>query len=104
MSEKTIKIEHKEANNFSSHLATGAVVVGPTPDGLYHITFYADAIKIESETAIEIQGTDVYQPGLKGGDLKQYREDKARISMQKDMIERLVTAISSQISTEDTDK
>jgi hypothetical protein len=78
-----IKIEHYRSLHFTSTSATGALVSGPTPDGLHHLNFYFDAMRIEYETGVPRED-EVYKASLEKSGIRALREDKAFISMTPD--------------------
>lgn len=84
-----IKIQHHRSPHFSSHFASGAILSGPTADGMYHITFHADAMGIKTETGtligdvVKEGSAEVahYKTSIEQDDLEPFREDKARVTL-----------------------
>jgi hypothetical protein len=102
-----IKIEHYRSPHFTSTSATGALISGPTPDGLYHLIFYSDAMRIEYETGVPRED-GVYKISLEKSGIRALREDKALISMTPETLRRLslalVTKFAPKKEADDSDK
>lgn len=80
--EKSNKLLHFTASNFSSHHATGVALAGPSPDGSFHLLFYKDSVRMKSETLSQVEG----KPGqstisIQDGDILNFREDQTSISI-----------------------
>lgn len=90
--QERITIPHKLSKQFTSHLASGAIMSGPTPDGFYHLIFYSDVIGINHETGVlirEKENSVSYKTKISEGDVERFREDKTRISMTESALEEL---------------
>lgn len=104
---ETIKLKHRQSPNFIGDYATGAIFSGPSPDGLYHLIFFSDTVEINSETLqLAESSADAdstvrnYQSSFGVGDLENFREDKARISLTHQAIIKLRDLLISQIPLE----
>ena len=96
---KELKIAHLPAPDFSSHIVTGSILSSSSSDGLFHIIFFADAVKVDYETAYSVEGgePDVYRLDMDQGSLTQFREDKCRLSMSLDSLIRLRDVIDTHL-------
>ena len=103
MSKEKIKIEHHRGNDFSSHYASGMIITGPTADGLFQIHFFMDTKGIVSETGVPIDEDGIeFKVTLGEGDMIQFREDKARISLSKLTLINLQDVIGRHLAKLDT--
>lgn len=102
---KKIEIKHLRSDHFTSDFATGVIVSGPTPDGFYHVIFYADAVALEKETAVRSED-GAYKIGIEPPDVLAFREDKTRISMPHHVLQGFVDLLGNRYgirATQDTD-
>lgn len=105
-----LKIPHKLSKQFSSYVATGSILGGPSPNGLYHFIFYLDSMWIESETGTPVapvSGSDEsqrYEVKLEKGDIRNFREDQARISMPEEAAKALYRLLQEKFEPEKNPK
>ncbi|MCI0557149.1 MAG: hypothetical protein MN733_01540 [Nitrososphaera sp.] len=105
MTENILKLEHKLSKDFVSHVATGAILSGPTSDGLFHFVFYRDAVWIEYESGRPIpEKANTYESYIDAGDIKNFREDQARISMSEKVLRSLSELIQKKLEKKDEAK
>lgn len=92
----SIKVQHLKASNYSSHYVNGATMSGPTEDGMYHLTFFSDSIRVESETLGFKDGHLGFY--IDKADMIQFREDKATITISLETIKRIQDLMNRIVS------
>jgi hypothetical protein len=97
MPEKDIKIPHRSATNYLTHSATGALLAGPSPDGMFHLTFFADRVHVKTETGCFVEpGT--YTVGLREDDIESFRENKVSISVSPATLRDLSRILARRVA------
>lgn len=103
-----VEIAHKRSNRYTTEYVTGALSVGPLPDGFFRFTLFRDAIPEFTERFDTLPG----QPGVidvnsqHATEINIYREDlitllltpEVAIAMGNDLITRGKAAIAGRSS------
>lgn len=92
-----IKVPHKLSKEFISQVATGALLSGPSSDGLFHLVFFRDAVSVEYETAKPTLDEGKYTVHLEPDSINSFREDQSRISMPALALKSLADIISQHL-------
>lgn len=82
---KSIKLEHRKAQNFISAFASNISLAGPSSDSNYHLVFYVDAFDITYEKGTLIEDgneTIIYSSSLEQESFDHYREDQAKLLLR----------------------
>ncbi len=93
-----IKIPHKLSKQFASFYANGMFISGPTTDGMFHLTFYADAVGIKSETGTPISDTGQYAVSIEQDDTIQLREDQTRVYVSQGTLRSIYDLLKQKVS------
>jgi hypothetical protein len=83
-----LRVEHHPSPHFTSAVASGVHITGPSPDKYFHILFYSDAPLLKYETARRTEGSR-YEVTVERGGQSAYREDKARIALRIETVRDL---------------
>lgn len=106
---EAIDIEHHRSPSFTSQHATGAILSGPSIDQVWHLIFYADCVSIIKETANYAGDFTPHEDGsahagfqtsINQNDVKNFREDKARISMPINSLKSLRDLLNKRLPPE----
>lgn len=103
MSDTEIKIAHRPAANYASHSATGALLVGPSGDGMFHLTFFSDRLYVKTETGSLVE-SGRYATSVREDDLESFREDKVSISVTPAILKDLSEALARRVAELDNER
>lgn len=97
-------MKHVRHPAYASTVATGVVMMGPTPDGLVHVTFYRDlAVPVSEkfdreERDIGGGGKEVKMTAVAPADMEQVREDVVTVQIPSHVLLAVATAFNNMKS------
>lgn len=91
MADSIFKMKHFQSPGYSSEVATGLAINGPSGDGFVHLMFYRDSVKMEAQDFVRTEvpgGMQLTPTGT--NEVEICREDVAKISMPASVFAGLV--------------